>query len=364
MTTPTRSRTRTIDGRRLVPAGYALVTGLIALVVATLLNAASLLETAQRQPLGSTTRSFAVGVMEPIAGFSELIRLDLPRELIDRALGKGDYFGSDAGDGPVVIAPTDDTTASTTTVAPSGGTATTAPPAATTSTAPAPIVDDELAIPTEADPMFLWIIGDSFMEMFGPALRNDAFETGVVESEVDFRFISGLVRADYFDWPAHVRKRMPEVEADAVVVMFGGNDGQSMVWEGVELQPDTPEWLEVYGRLVGNMMDLLLEGGAQRIYWIGLPIMRSEAFTDRIIGFNGVYRAEADERPEVTYISSFELFQDENGEYSTYLRDRSGDLQTVRSPDGAHFLWPGAYRLADHVLPIIAGDWGFSDRLE
>ena len=211
--------------------------------------------------------------------------------------------------------------------------------------------------------MFLWIIGDSFMEMFGPALRNDAHETGVVESEVDFRFISGLVRSDYFDWPAHITKRMPEVQADAVVVMFGGNDGQAMVWEGVELQPDTPEWLNVYAVLVGNIMDLLIDGGTERVYWIGLPIMRSEAFTERVIGFNDVYRAEAEKRPEVMYIPSFELFQDENGEYSTYLYDDTGTLQTVRSPDGAHFLWPGAYRLSEYVIEIIADDWGIADLL-
>ncbi len=356
MTTGTRTRPRSVDGRRLSPAGYALVTGLIALLLGTLLNSASLLETAERQPIGSRTRSLAVGVMEPIAGFSDLLRLDLPRELLDRALGKGDTFGSDAGDGGTVIAPDDATT--TTEATP----ATTAAQPGTTS--PPTTAAAQFAAPTESDPMFLWIIGDSFMEMFGPALRNDTFDTGVIESEVDFRFISGLVRADYFDWPAHVRKRMPEVEADAVVAMFGGNDGQSMVLDGVEHQPDTPEWLEVYGRLVGNMMDLLLEGGAQRVYWIGLPIMRSEAFTDRILGFNSVYQAEADERPDVTYVSSFELFQDENGEYSTYLRDDNGDLQTVRTPDGAHFLWPGAYRLADYVLPIIGADWGFTDRIE
>ena len=43
-----------IEGRRTVPAGLVLVTGLIALGLGTLLNAGSLLKTAERQPLGST----------------------------------------------------------------------------------------------------------------------------------------------------------------------------------------------------------------------------------------------------------------------------------------------------------------------
>jgi hypothetical protein len=349
----TRRRTPPIDVRRRVPAGLVLVTGMVALGLATLLNAGSLLETAERQPVG-TARSLAVGIMEPIAGFSDLVRLDTPRELFEQAIGREtdrpEPAPDDPADDPVVLRPIDsnDPETTTTTVA------------ATTSTTRAPAT---VATPTPEDPMFLWIIGDSFMELFGPALQNDAFETGVVESEVDFRFVSGLVRSDFFDWPAHIRTRMPELQPDAVVAMFGGNDGQPIVHDGTTLEPDTPEWLEVYADLVGEAMDEILAGGAARVYWIGLPIMRDDEFTQRVIGFNEVYRAEAAERPEVVYVSSFELFQDRNGEYATYLRTEGGDLLEMRFPDGAHFTWPGSYRLSDHVLGIIAEDWGFTDRL-
>ncbi len=343
----TRRRPPTIAGRRQVPAGYALITGLITLALATLLNADSLLETAQRQPLG-TTRSLAVGVMEPIAGFSDLVQFDLPRKLVDRALGRaGDTpAASDPGAGP-------DDPEPPTVLHPVDATSTTTQATTTTTAAPAAAV----RTPSTADPMRLWIIGDSFMELLGPALQNDATSTGVVAAEVDFRFISGLVRPDYFDWPAHIIERMPEVRAESVVVMFGGNDGQPMMDGADELQPDTPAWLEAYGALVGEAMDTILDSGAARVYWIGLPIMRNDEFTERVIGFNQVYREQADARPRVTYISSFELFQDDNGEYSTFLRTDAGDLREMRSEDGAHFTWPGAYRLSEHVLEAIAADW-------
>jgi hypothetical protein len=345
-------RRPTIDGRRQVPAGLVLVTGIVTLGLATLLNAGSLLQTAERQPVG-TVRSLAVGVMEPIAGFSELVRLDRPRELFDRALGKEaadpDAVAADSDEPPVVLRPIDSGDATTSTTA-----------AASTTTTRAPAT---VATPTPSEPMFLWIIGDSFMELFGPALQNDAFETDVIESEVDFRFVSGLVRPDFFDWPAHIRSRMAELQPDAVVVMFGGNDGQTIVQDGRNIAPDTPEWLEIYAGLVGEAMDELVDGGAARVYWVGLPIMRDDLFTQRVIGFNEVYQAEAAKRPEVAYVSSFELFQDENGEYSTYLRTDGGDLLEMRFPDGAHFTWPGAYRLSDHVLGVVAEDWGFEDRL-
>jgi hypothetical protein len=346
------SRTTLIEGRRTAAAGHVLVTGLICLGLGTFLNAASLLRTAERQPLGPV-RTLAVGIMQPLAEVSDVLRLDRPRALLDQALGKAQ--APQTPDQPSLAAPAvilhpegwEDTSTTSTTLLD------------TTTTTAAP---SNLRAVTPDDPMKLWIVGDSFVELFGPALQNDAADTGVVESEVDFRFVSGLVRSDFFDWPAHIRQRLPEVLPDAVVAMFGGNDGQPLNWNGQELQPDTPEWLEVYHTLVGEAMDTLLTG-TTRVYWVGLPIMRDAAFTQRVIGFNQVYQEEAAKRPDVVYVDSFALFQDENGQYSTYLRNSSGDLLEMRTDDGAHFTWNGAYRLAWNVIGIMADDWGFADRL-
>jgi hypothetical protein len=330
-------------------AGHVLVTGIVCLGLATLLNAASLLKTAERQPLGSTTRALAVGIMEPVSEVSEVLRLDTPREALERAMGRrtGRNEAPDQPLEPVVIRPIEST--ATTPPGEAATTTTTTIPAAATRTA------------TEEDPIKLWVIGDSFVELFGPAISNDAAETGVIVPEYDFRFISGLVRRDYFDWPAHITSRLPEVNPDAVVALFGGNDGQATTIDGVLREPETPEWLEMYHERVGEMMDLLLADAA-RVYWLGLPIMRDEQFTERVRMLNEVYRSEAEARAGVTYVDTFALFQDENGEYSTYLRTDSGDLLEMRTPDGAHFSWNGAYRLSEHVLETMAPDWGFADR--
>jgi hypothetical protein len=330
-----------------------LVTGLLCLGLATLLNAASLLKTAERQPIGSTTRELAVGIMEPVAEISEILRLDRPRRAMEDALGRGDGAFAAEDEPPRAVVIRSEESATRTTLVEESATTTT-----TATTVPAPTA----RIPTEDTPMKLWAIGDSFVELFGPALSNDAAETGVVVPEYDFRFISGLIREDYFDWPGHITKRLPEVQPGAVVVMFGGNDGQSIPIDGVLREPEEPEWLALYHDRVGELMDLLLTD-TTRVYWLGLPIMRDDRFTQRVLLFNEVYRSEAEERAAVTYIDTFALFQDENGEFSTYLRTDSGDLLDMRTPDGAHFTWNGAYRLSEHVLEIIAADWGFAERL-
>ncbi len=342
-----------IEGRRTAPAGHVLAAGILFLSLATFLNAPSLLKTAERQPAG-TVRTLAVGIMDPLADMSGVLLLDRPRRLIDRALGRapapaGPEDGSGVASPPAII------------LHPEGGestTTTSSPPGTTTTTVPA----GNLRAVTPNDPMMLWIVGDSFVELFGPALQNDAADTGVMATEVDFRFTSGLTRPDYFDWPAHFVARLPEVQPDAVVVMFGGNDGQPMYLAGGTLETETPEWFEVYHERVGQAMDLLLTGAA-RVYWVGLPIMEDDRFTQRVIGFNQVYQEEAARRPGVVYVDIFDLFADENGEYSAYLYNSAGNLLDMRMPDGSHFTWDGAYRLAWFVLNKIAEEWGFADRL-
>jgi hypothetical protein len=331
-----------------------LLTGLIFLGLATFLNAASLLKTAERQTAGAV-RTVAVGVMEPLADISGVLLLDRPRRLMDAALGRSPAQEPDdesllASPPVTILQPEGATPGSTTTTSlPETSTTTTEPPG-------------DLETPTAENPMKLWVVGDSFVELFGPAMQNDAADTGVIESEVDFRFISGLVRPDYFDWPAHLTVRVPEVAPDVVVAMYGGNDGQSIFVGGQELTQGSEAWYEEYHSRVGAIMDLLLTE-ATRVYWVGLPIMRDDTFTEVVRGMNQVFEEEAAERPGVTYLDTFELFSDDNGEYSTYLRTNSGDLLDMRTEDGAHLSWNGAYRLSWFVLNVIADDWGFTDLL-
>jgi hypothetical protein len=325
-----------------------LITVLVALGLATMLNASALLETAERQPLGSTTRRVAVGVMEPIAAVSRALLLDRPREAVEWAAGRG----PNGGPAPV---------RTTTTIAPpvaasSSTTVTTAPsPTTTASTIPTTVPG-----PTADDPLKVWIVGDSLVEMLGPELRNDLAETGVVVSEIDFRFSSSLVRPDYFDWPAHVSQRIGEVRPDVIVAQFGGNDSQDMIYDGEYRTLDTDAWVEGYRGLVGDLMDVFLEGGVGQVYWIGLPIMRSELFTQRALVYNEAYRAEAAERDRVDYLDVFDLFKDADGNYSTYLPNEDGQMVIMRSADGVHYALDGGRKLARYVAAIIAGDWGFA----
>ena len=240
-------------------------------------------------------------------------------------------------------AATASTTASITTPAPATTSGASGPASSTTVPGLRPI--------TSESPLVLWAIGDSFLELFGPALVNRCADTGLIEASVDFRYVSGLSRPDFFDWPAYIAEQLPVLNPDAVVVMFGGNDAQDVELGGERFNVGTDAWAELYAARVGEAMDVLLTG-VDRVYWIGLPIMKSDRFTANAQTMNRAYQAGAEARPGITYISSFELFQDEDGDYNAYL-----DGKLMRFTDGAHFVWNGAYRLADAVLPVVASDW-------
>jgi hypothetical protein len=324
-----------LQPRRRSPAGHALVAVIIALALGSLLNARALERTANNLPYG-TTRSVAIAIAGPLRSISSFLLLDRPRLALDDLLGRTE---SDA-EAPVVAEVPD----------PAEPTGT-----STTSTT-APAAGFQLRAPTAADPLNVWIIGDSLMELLGPSIVNESDASGVVEAAVDFRFVSGLTRRDYFDWPVYAAEQLPQIQPDVVIAMYGGNDGQNASVDGVIVERWTPEWIEFYRGRVAEAMDTFTSEGS-RLYWIALPIMANDLFSEHVQLMNDVYREEAATRPNVFVIESWDLFTDEAGEYSAYLTNASGNLELMRYGDGVHFTWAGARRLAAAVLEQMQRDW-------
>ena len=150
---------------------------------------------------------------------------------------------------------------------------------------------------------------------------------------------------------------MPK-KPEAMVVMLGANDGQSVEYDGRVLKFGTPPWLKLYHHRVGRAMDIM-RVSAVRVYWVGLPIMRSTTFSHTVAIMNEVYRQEAAKRSWARFIPSWDLFA-KNGHYTAYLKDDSGELQLMRGEDGIHFTRAGGDRLAARVFAIIAADWHIS----
>ncbi|MDH5615112.1 MAG: hypothetical protein OEY62_01045, partial [Acidimicrobiia bacterium] len=260
-----------LQPRRRSPAGHALLVVVIALGLGSLLNAQALERAANSLPYGPT-RSVAVAITGPLGSISSFFLFDRPRRALDTLLGRS------------------------TTTEPAADVASPDPdpvePSSTTTTAgPTPIEGFGFRSPTAEEPLKVWIIGDSLMELLGPSIVNEGEDSGVVDAEVDFQFVSGLTRRDFFDWPAYAAEQLPLVQPEVIIAMFGGNDGQDASVEGVIVERWTPEWIEFYRSRVAEAMDTFTSEGS-KLYWIALPIMASDLFSEHVELMNGVYREE------------------------------------------------------------------------
>lgn len=150
---------------------------------------------------------------------------------------------------------------------------------------------------------------------------------------------------------------MQSFDPHVAVAMFGANDGQSVEYQGKVLQFDTPAWLALYHRRVGQAMDILVGPQHRQVWWIGMPIMRSDAFSKVVRVLDSVYKAEAATRPDVHWVDTYGMFADKSGRYQDYLPGPSGTTELMRQSDGIHFSRAGADMAAKVVLGQIEAVW-------
>ncbi len=272
------------------------------------------------------------------------------------ALGVGAFsvitsvFGGDDGGQVAAVEPVINTVVT-------DGSPTTLPP--TTTTEP-PV--KEVVAPSAADPAELLILGDSDAGTFGPYLKSLLDGYGIVTTELDYKVSSGLARPDFFDWPAHMREVVPQVNPDIVIATFGGNDAQGLrnldeSW-AVEREPsaDDTEWREEYGRRVGDAMDYLSDGNRSLI-WVGIPNDDNPEVTARLKVQDEVVRAEAAKRPKVVFIDTWKRFSGINGGWAEFRVDpRDGQGKDVRADDGFHLNQNGAEILAIDIAEAVKTD--------
>ena len=95
-------------------------------------------------------------------------------------------------------------------------------------------------------------------------------------------------------------------------------------------------------------MDLYLERGVKRVYWVGMPRMGIGWFNKRMEVMNGVYEAEAAKRaPQVQYVAAW-----------TIVDAPAATFQAkYRQADKVHLTVEGGTRVAKAVLAVVAPEW-------
>lgn len=314
-------RTRRRPGEQ--AAGQLLGVMVAALLLGALVNADAMVERAERKPIGpARDRSLLVWhPVQDVAHVTQLYRL--------RALGDL-LVGDDDGEGDLVAAVTN------------------LPDAEVT---PAAAVRPVLRQPTAADPLRVYVGGDSVVRDAGESLLRLAAEDPRLSASLHYEIATGLSRPDFFDWPAALAADAASLKPEIALIMFGGNDAQGIVGPDgtVHSQVDTPGWKAEYARRVGAVMDEL-RADDRLVVWIAQPPMRDAGFDHRIDVINEVVAAQAADRPWVLFVDTAAVLGGPDGEYVDRLPGHEDDL---RQGDGIHLSRAGADLLARHLLDLV-----------
>jgi hypothetical protein len=100
-------------------------------------------------------------------------------------------------------------------------------------------------------------------------------------------------------------------------------------------------------------MDVINRAGAF-VVWIGLPQTKSSEQTRRFDVVNAVVQKQARKREgRAAFIDTYTMFAGDDGGYTQFLPDGSGQLRKVRADDGVHFEREGGDMIAREVLKAL-----------
>ena len=204
---------------------------------------------------------------------------------------------------------------------------------------------------TPADPLRLWIGGDSLAGSLGPSLGAMTGATGVVQPTFHSKVSSGLESPDFYDWPQHAPEDLVKYDPEVAVFMIGTNDAKAAPQDIA----DDEGWRDDYTVRVEAMLQTLIGDDGRTVYWVGAPVMKDKAFAERVKVVNEVAAAVVAKHPEAHYVDAFTLFADPDGKYTASLPDADGKAVVVRAGDGVHLTPDGgdlvAHAVYDHLEP-------------
>jgi len=195
---------------------------------------------------------------------------------------------------------------------------------------------------------FIDVLGDSLASLTASGL-TEAFagkpEIAVADKSHD---ASGLVRADYFDWPKAAHDLATGKDhIDFVVVMVGINDLQAMRDGAESLDPLSDRWKTAYAARIDAVL-APFQAANIPVAWVGMPPMRADRFNADIVKLNEIDRAEV-EKLGVKFIDIWDAFANQDGQYDASGPNVDGQIVKLRGPDGIHFTKAGGRKVA-HFL--------------
>ena len=216
-----------------------------------------------------------------------------------------------------------------------------------TATVAEPAVEND----QQTDGFYILAIGDALGGGLGAGL------TRMVELEdgfnVTLRFNeeSGIARPEVYDWSERLPKILDGKTYDAIVVLLGANDRQTIRSGDQRYEFNTPEWIAAYKVQTDRILDALMVGGS-KVYWISIPPM-GDAYYQAAMQDVAQIQKERVEAKGAVFVEIRPAFLDANGKYTDTGTDETGIVRKLRGRDGVSFFKQGNNRLAQLVLAAI-----------
>lgn len=214
-------------------------------------------------------------------------------------------------------------------------------------------------------PLRLFFFGDSQMRSIAAGMtRALGSDTSIAVRELSVPS-SGFLRSDYYNWPQKLEAIFADQKDgerfDAAVIFLGMNDYQDM-WTtgGIILTAGSPEWEEVYRKMVKVHLDTAL-ASVPRLYWLGLPVVRSAAYNEKMQYLNAVHDSVAEEydSKKLVRISLKGLVEQYGTGYIGAIKPEGSAWIPLIQGDGIHYTVEGGEYLMKHFIDRLHRDYVF-----
>lgn len=199
-------------------------------------------------------------------------------------------------------------------------------------------------VPKAEDAKRVLVVGDFFARSAAKGLALAYAENPNVSVIDATNGSSGLVRDDFYDWPANIPALVEAQKPDAIVAMIGANDRQTIRTESGSKSFGDEAWRPAYMARVTAFADALGKTGLP-VFWGGLVPAERTALARDYSGFNTIYQEGLAGKP-VRYVDLWDGFADAEGQFTAVGPDVQGQSVRLRDSDGLNFTRAGQAKLA------------------
>lgn len=191
------------------------------------------------------------------------------------------------------------------------------------------------------------VIGDFMAKSLSEGLQTAFRQSPGVVVMRQTNGSSGLVRDDYYDWPAKLPAMLDEIEPSVAIIMVGSNDRQQMRLSKKRVAVRSEAWVSEYTDRVEELARAVRSRNIP-LLWVGAPAYKSPSMSTDILAINGIFRTVVSD-VQGEFVDIWDGFVDEQGKFVFTGSDIKGQQVRLRTSDGIRMTRAGRRKLAFYV---------------